>query len=269
MGEGSLRPVHVVGLPLDVRRRASEHGETLRRELAFVEHAARPDAAPARLQVLSQDLAARYGPLTAAQDAEADAAAAAGQATVDLVYHLPLEVADACDELEALLDELDEFCRDGDLLTLVTSAEGQAFRRWFLAEIRDQLREGRGPRPWSAVWPPPGEPVVASEATGAPAPPAVDPARAAPIVVDADLDLLVAPRLREQIVERTEAGATHVDIDLSACGFMDSTGLSLLLTTHLRLASTGGALRIVGARGQVAAVIEMSGVHDLLVDPAG
>jgi anti-sigma B factor antagonist len=269
MSDGALRPVHVVGLPLDVRRRASEHGETLRRELAFVEHASDPEAAPARLHQLSASLTARFGALTAAQDAEATAAQEAGQATIDLVYHLPLEVADACDDLAVLLDELDDFCREGDLLTLVTPPEAVAFRRWFLDEVREQLREGRGPRPWAAVWPATDaaeQGATAPPATAAPAPPQP---HEAPIVVTDDLDLALAPALREEIVRRTEAGATDVVVDLSRCGFLDSTGLSLLLTTHLRLSAAGGGLRIVGATAQVAGILEMSGVRDLLVDAGG
>lgn len=271
MTEGALRPVHVVGLPLDVHRRASEHGETLRRELAFVEYAEDPEAAPVRLHLLGESLAERYGGFTAAQDARLAEALEAGEATVDLEYRLPVEVAAACDELEALFEELDEFCREGDLLTLVSPAEAVAYRRWFLGEVRDQLREGRAPRPWAEVWPPVadapdragGQQADATGGRGAP--------RAAldTIRVTDDLDLALAPLLREQIVARTEAGATHVVVDLSGCGFLDSTGLSLLLTTHLRLAASGGALRVVGAGGQVLSVLEMSGVSDLLVDAAG
>jgi anti-anti-sigma factor len=268
MNEGALRAVQLVGLPLDVHRRASEHGETLRRELAFVEHAADPAAAPVRLQLLGQSLAERYGALTAAQDERLAAALEAGEASVDLDYQLPVEVADACDELEALFEELDQFCREGDLLTLVTPAEAVAYRRWFLDEVRDQLREGRPPRPWAAVRAEPPDPPAApagAAPTSATGPVAVGDT----IVVTEDLDLALAPSLREQIVDRTEAGARNVVVDLSGCSFMDSTGLSLLLTTHLRLAASGGGLRVAGAGGQVLSVLEMSGVSELLVDAAG
>jgi anti-sigma B factor antagonist len=270
MNEGALRAVRLLGVPLDVHRRASEHGATLRRELAFVELATDPAAAPVRLHLLGRSLADRYGALTAAQDARLAEALEAGEDAVDLEYELPVQVADACDELEALFEELDEFCREGDLLTLVTPAEALAYRRWFLDEVREQLREGRAPRPWGAAE---ADPADEPQASGAPPPsPAAGSAAVAPedrIVVTDDLDLALAPTLREQIVRRTDAGAAQVVVDLAGCGFMDSTGLSLLLTTHLRLAATGGGLRVAGASGQVLSVLEMSGVSELLIDAAG
>lgn len=261
----ALRPVALLGVPLELVRRGSEHGEALRRELAFVEHAADPTGAPVRLHLLGQDLAERYGSLTAAQAAELEQAVVAGAATIDLHYDLPAEVAEACDELEGLLDELDEFCREGDLLTLVTPPELLAYRRWFLHEVRDQLRDGRPPRPWAAVAgaadpaDPPSAPARTGERDG----------DAARIVVEEDLDLALAPDLRDRIVAHTEAGVTTILVDLSRCPFMDSTGLSLLLTTHLRLQADGGRLQVEGARGQVAGLLQMSGLDALLAGAAG
>jgi anti-sigma B factor antagonist len=265
----NLREVRLLGVPVGIHQRAREQRETLRRELAFVEHASDPEGAPARLHELARILEARYGALTAPQQARLDAAVAAGESTVDLDYQLPLEVADACDELEAVLEELDEFCREGDLLTLVTSEEARVYRRWHLDEVREQLREGRPPRPWSTS-DELGQ--LGDEHAAAPAAAAREAAHGRPVgdatvVVDEDLDLGTAPALREQIVSRTDAGYGRIVVDVSGCTFMDSTGLSLLLTIHQRLAAEGGSLRVVGAAGQVASVLEISGVADLLVGP--
>ena len=264
MAEPTLRPVRLLGVPLDVHRRSSEHGETLRRELSFVEHAQHPDAVPVRLHLLGTSLAERYGALTASQDERLAEALAAGESTVDLHYELPVEVAEACDALERLLEELDDFCREGDLLTLVTPPEAVAYRRWFLEEVRAQVREGRPARPWTLPpdLPAPEAPAAAGEGrTGQ--------GGTATITVGDDLDLASAPTLREEIVRRTDAGVRRVTVDVSGCTFMDSTGLSLLLTTHVRLAAEGGNLQVVGAHGQVASVLEMSGVGELLAPSSG
>jgi hypothetical protein len=63
------------------------------------------------------------------------------------VYRVPLAAGEACVELNAMLDEADEFCREGDLLTLATPADQVAFRRWFLGEFVEQLGGG-APTPW-------------------------------------------------------------------------------------------------------------------------
>lgn len=61
-----------------------------------------------------------------------------------------MEAAEGAARLESLLDEADEFCRAGDLLTLAATGEGVAFRRWFLHEFVRQI-DGRPPRAWSSV----------------------------------------------------------------------------------------------------------------------
>jgi hypothetical protein len=66
----------------------------------------------------------------------------------DHVMALPVEAEPAIRTLEDLLDEADEYCRQGQhLLTLATPADLLAYRRWYLGQIADQLA-GAAPRPW-------------------------------------------------------------------------------------------------------------------------
>ncbi len=67
--------------------------------------------------------------------------------TSPITYHLPPEVGPAAQELDRMLDEANEFCRSGDLLTLDTPPDVLAFRQWFLAEFVAQLA-GSAPTPW-------------------------------------------------------------------------------------------------------------------------
>ena len=76
------------------------------------------------------------------------AALGRGDRTIDLRYDVPPEVADGVVRLGALLDEADEFCRSGDLLTLATLPGNLAFRRWYLEEFARQVA-GQLPCPWS------------------------------------------------------------------------------------------------------------------------
>jgi anti-sigma B factor antagonist len=246
-----LVQVHLLGFPVEIHRRAGEHSEALRRELAFVEHAHGADAAPARLEALTAELAGRYGELTTAQSERIAAAIAAGEQSIDLLYELPDEVVDGVVHLGQLLDELDELCRDGALLTMVTPPDLLAFRRWVVGEIEGQIRERRPPRPWN-------------DATIGAAEEHQDHAAGATVrvAIDDDLDLATAPALRKTLVEAIDKGATRITLDLSRCTFLDSTGLSLLVTTHHRLAEDGGGLRLEGLTAQVKSVLEMAGATE-------
>jgi anti-sigma B factor antagonist len=251
MTQRELVRVQLLGFPVELHRRASEHSEALRRELAFVEHAHGADAAPARLEALTAELAGRYGGLITAQSEQIAEAIAAGEPSIDLRYELPDDVVDGVVHLGQLLDELDELCRGGALLTMVTPPDLLAFRRWLLGEIEGQIRERRAPRPWNDA-----TPDSAEEHHD----PAAGPT--ARVAIDDDLDLATAPALRKTLVEAIDKGATRITLDLSRCTFMDSTGLSLLVTTHHRLAEEGGGLRLEGLTAPVRSVLEMAGATE-------
>lgn len=255
--------VELIGLPLDVHRRASEHGEALRRELSLVHHAATPGGVPARIQELGDELGARYSGMNPEPDERlAEALSDPEVLTVDLSYALPATAWSDFDRLAGMLEELDRYCADRDLLTLVTPPEALAYRRWWLSEIVEQLRDGRPPKPWID----PGASAMA--AADPPAPTAgadgADRDRSVTIAVRGDLDLEQAPSLREELLGHVDAGVRHVIVDLAGCDFLDSTGISLLVTTHLRLAADGGELALANLTPQVAAVVELAGLDEMI-----
>lgn len=148
-----LREVHLLGLPLDVQARAAEQHAELMREFALLDiarpSAGREEEVPGRLSTLIDELRRNYGGIGARADAVRDAAAARGDATVDLACQVPDSVGAACEALSALLDEADEFCRAGaQLLTLAATPELVAFRHWYLGEFARQI-DGEVPVPWS------------------------------------------------------------------------------------------------------------------------
>ncbi len=143
----TLVPVRILGLPLDVYRRSAEHTDELLREFALIRED-NSDHVPARLLALVDELNARFSAFTREQTVTMQEAAGRGDKEIDLVYEVPPEAAEGVVRLAALLDEADEFCRAGDLLTLATLPEGLAFRRWFLGEFLFQIN-GKPPRHWS------------------------------------------------------------------------------------------------------------------------
>jgi len=145
-----LVTVHLSGFPLLVWSAASEHHEGLMREFALVSLDAHPDGedpVPRRLRALIDRLRGEYGSFTQSADEERDRALAEGRETIDLIMTVPRAARLAVDDLDRLLDEVDAFCRDGDLLTMATPPQAVAFRRWYLGEFRRQI-DGEPPTPW-------------------------------------------------------------------------------------------------------------------------
>lgn len=142
-----LAKVRVLGLPLDVYARVQEVHEGLMREFALIALSQPGRSVPARLVALTKDLQARYANFTREASERQAMAAERGERAVDLVYEVPVDVAQAAARYDTLLDEAVEYCRQGDLLTLAPSEEHIAFRRWFLGEFVRQIR-GEQPVSW-------------------------------------------------------------------------------------------------------------------------
>lgn len=142
----SLVEVHIVGMPLDAYREAAEHGDELLREFALVHES---DAAiPRRLLELVERLRNRFSGFTTGQEAELRAALERGDERIDLVYRIPADAKPGVVELGVMLDEVDDFCREGtDLLTLATPPRALAFRQWFLDQFVRQI-DGLDPTLW-------------------------------------------------------------------------------------------------------------------------
>lgn len=144
-----LFTVRLVGLPLDIYQRASEHSDELLREFALIREDG-SEHVPARLLRLVEELNIRFAAFTEGPRTALQAGVARGDQQIDLHYEVPGEASEAAVRLGTLLDEADDYCRSGDLLTLATGPEAVRFRRWFLDEFVAQI-DGRPPRPWPAV----------------------------------------------------------------------------------------------------------------------
>lgn len=139
-----LVPIELRGVPLELQRRTREHYDELWREFALV-RSREPDnrdTVPARLLDLIEELARQYNSFTAATSEEMTAALERGETSIDVHYELPRTVGPACEHFDALLDEADDYCRAGELLTLATPPDIAAYRRWFLCEFIVQAAGG-------------------------------------------------------------------------------------------------------------------------------
>jgi anti-sigma B factor antagonist len=79
-----------------------------------------------------------------------------------------------------------------------------------------------------------------------------------------ELDLSNADRLRDALDDAMRSGANRVVVDLSRLGFIDSTGLRILLRGEQASRADSNVLSFVRARGQVERVMRLAGIEDEL-----
>lgn len=146
-----LVEVHLLGLPVAVHQLATEHSDELRREFTLLGVQQADDATsdvPARLLDLIDRLDQELSDFTEAAAVQLEEAMEEGREHVDLVFRVPPQVKDAAQQLAAVLDEADTYCRSGEsLLTLATPVEAVAYRRWYLEQLVTQA-DGAAPTPW-------------------------------------------------------------------------------------------------------------------------
>ncbi|MGZ4593927.1 MAG: hypothetical protein ACXV3C_08665 [Actinomycetes bacterium] len=141
--------IQLLGYPVRLGRRSTEHYNDIFREFALLasDEPLERDAAPARLLALVDALGRRYPPQLD-HEAERDEAFERGDLTRDFVIEVPRSAGEASEALGRMLDDTDEFCRQGKMLTLAAPEDVVAFRRWYLEEVINQSRGGP-PTPWT------------------------------------------------------------------------------------------------------------------------
>ena len=83
---------------------------------------------------------------------------------------------------------------------------------------------------------------------------------AAAVRVIGELDLSTAPRLREVLAELAGKGTIDVTLDLADMSFIDSTGVSVLVSGLKRLRETGGNLVLQSPRASAMKVFDITGL---------
>lgn len=150
MSDDELVTVHVQGFPLQVHGRAQQQSAEMRREFQLIlgQEAVHPGSVPARLLDISNALSGRYSGFTEEQERQIEEGIESGAERLDdLVFRVPADVREAVEQLGAVLDEADEWCRQGKMLVLATPPDLVIYRNWYLQEFARQAA-GEAPRPW-------------------------------------------------------------------------------------------------------------------------
>lgn len=88
------------------------------------------------------------------------------------------------------------------------------------------------------------------------------------VALSGEIDLAAEPEVWNAIEPVLEEVDSLV-VDLSGVEFMDSTGLSLLVRAHRRLAHGGGGLVVHGASEVAARLLDVTGLDRLFVVDGG
>lgn len=152
--DASVLTVYLLGVPVRLQHKGQQHNDELTREMTLIAEQLRRQqrpgrAFPTRLVELVNSLARQYAGVSDEQNRQLEEARASGVETLDLTYQLPASAVDAVRALGHMLDEADEYCREGKhLLTLAAPPELVTYRHWFLSQFTDQAA-GRPPVRWS------------------------------------------------------------------------------------------------------------------------
>jgi anti-sigma B factor antagonist len=80
------------------------------------------------------------------------------------------------------------------------------------------------------------------------------------LAVEGEVDLYTSPQLRDAVNGMIEEGHGRIVLDLTNVGFMDSSGLGVLVTALKRIRERAGSLALVCPEGSVHKVLTITGL---------
>lgn len=84
------------------------------------------------------------------------------------------------------------------------------------------------------------------------------------VEVSGEVDVASAPQLDQRLVELLEAGDTRLVVDLGAVGFLDSSGLGVLIKALKRIREKDGSLDLVVTNDRILKVFRITGLDTVL-----
>jgi anti-sigma B factor antagonist len=84
-----------------------------------------------------------------------------------------------------------------------------------------------------------------------------------------DLDIVTSDEVRRDLTGLLDAGHLALALDLSDVGFVDSSGLGVLVAIHRHAESSGGSFVVRSVPPQVQRLFEITRLGDLLSVDAG
>ncbi|MDS1270014.1 STAS domain-containing protein [Lipingzhangella sp. LS1_29] len=92
------------------------------------------------------------------------------------------------------------------------------------------------------------------------------------VVVEGEIDVYTAPRLRELLINLVSNGNFHLVVDMEKVEFLDSTGLGVLVGGLKRVRAHDGTLDLVCTQERILKIFRITGltkvfgIHDSVAD---
>lgn len=80
------------------------------------------------------------------------------------------------------------------------------------------------------------------------------------IALDGEVDVYTSPRLRQQLTDVIDGGCVNVVVDLQNLGFIDSSGLGVLVSALRKVKEGGGTLRLVCTKESILKIFRITGL---------
>jgi anti-sigma B factor antagonist len=84
------------------------------------------------------------------------------------------------------------------------------------------------------------------------------------VTVSGEVDVYTAPQLRSALEDQMVNGQTRIVIDLEEVGFLDSTGLGVLVGRLKAVTKAGGWLRVVCTEERILRLFAITGLDQVL-----
>jgi anti-sigma B factor antagonist len=78
--------------------------------------------------------------------------------------------------------------------------------------------------------------------------------------LDGEVDVYTAPRLKESLIGQIESGCSRIIVDLQDVGFIDSSGLGVLVGGLRRAKERDGTIRLVCTRDNILKIFRITGL---------
>jgi anti-sigma B factor antagonist len=83
------------------------------------------------------------------------------------------------------------------------------------------------------------------------------------IDVQGEIDMYTAPRLRELLIDLVSKGSYQLVVNLDKVGFLDSTGLGVLVGGLKRVRAHDGSLELVCTQQRILKILKITGLTDV------
>lgn len=80
------------------------------------------------------------------------------------------------------------------------------------------------------------------------------------MTLQGEVDVYTAPQLKEEIIALIDSGCARILVDLESVGFIDSSGLGVLVGGLRRAKEKDGAIRLVCTRDNVLKIFRITGL---------